>query len=140
MLEKLDQTRLAQAETDRARETSKNSLTPSTVTDKRSSKHPDPPVFTNEVDFTFDDWFLRIQDKLIVNDDHFSIESVKTIFVILRTESDAVDHLTAYRAEGHADYFKTSQSVLDVLKDIYADLDRERNARRNYMRLKQSKN
>ena len=139
-LKELDQTRLAHAETDRARETSKNSSTSSTVTGKRSSKHSDPSVFTNEVDLTFDDWFLRIQDKLIVNDDHFSIESIKIIFVILRTESDAVDHLTAYRAENHADYFKTSQSVLDVLKNIYADFDRERNARRNYMRLKQSKN
>ena len=54
-LEELDQTRLAHAETDRARETSKNSPTPSTVTGKRSPKHPDPPVFTNEVDPTFDD-------------------------------------------------------------------------------------
>ena len=139
VLEELDQTRLAQAETDRARGTSKNSPTPSTVTGKRSPKHPDPPVFTNGVDPTFDDWSLRIQDKLIVNDDHFPTESVKVIFVISRTESDAADHLTAYRAGGHADYFKTSQSVLDVLQDIYADPDRERNARRNYMRLKQSK-
>ena len=139
VLEELDQTRLAQAETDRARGTSKNSPTPSTVTGKRSPKHPDPPVFTNGVDPTFDDWSLRIQDKLTVNDDHFPTESAKAIFVISRTGSDAADHLTAYRAGGHADYFKTPQSVLDVLQDIYADPDRERNARRNYMRLKQGK-
>ena len=55
VLKELDQTRLAQAETDRARGTSKNSSTSSTVTGKRSSKHPDSPVFTNEVDPTFDD-------------------------------------------------------------------------------------
>ena len=54
-LEELNHTRLAQVETDRARRTSRNSPTPSTVTGKRSPKHPDPPVFTNGVDPTFDD-------------------------------------------------------------------------------------
>ena len=54
-LKKLNHTRLAQVETDRARRTPRNSPTPSTVTDKRSPKHPDSSVFTNEVDLTFDD-------------------------------------------------------------------------------------
>ena len=54
-LKKLNQTRLAHVETDRARETFKNSSTSFTVTSKRSSKHSDFSVFTNEVNLTFDD-------------------------------------------------------------------------------------
>ena len=54
-LKKLNHTRLAQVETNRARKTFKNSLTSFTVTNKRSSKHFNFSVFTNEVNFTFDD-------------------------------------------------------------------------------------
>ena len=55
MLKKLNQTRLAQTETDKVKETFKNSLTSFTVTNKRSSKHSDSFMFINEVNFTFDD-------------------------------------------------------------------------------------
>ena len=55
VLKKLNQTRLIQVETNRVKETFKNSLTLFTVTSKRSSKHSDFSVFINEVNFTFDD-------------------------------------------------------------------------------------
>ena len=55
VLKELNQTRLAQTEINRARKIFKNSLTSFTVTNKRSSKHSDSFVFTNEVNFTFDD-------------------------------------------------------------------------------------
>ena len=108
------------------RVTPASSNSPSTAGEgKRSPRHPDPPVFTDGEDPTFDDWSLRIHDKLSVNADHFASEASKAIYVISRTGGNAADHLTVYRINGKADYFKTPTSVLQVLEDIYSDPDRQ---------------
>ena len=130
----------AYEERDRAREVVRNTPTPSThtISGKRSTKHPDPPILTDGKEPTFDDWSLLVQDKLQVNEDHFASPAAQAIYVISRVGGDAAGHVSAYRTGGKADYFKTPQAVIDVLSDVYADPDRERNARRVYMKLRQS--
>ena len=89
------------------RNTPAPSTTPSTAQEgKRSPKHPDPPVYTGGDNPSFDDWALRIHDKLSVNPDHFANEAAKAIYVISRTGGDAAGHLTVYRTNGSPDYSK----------------------------------
>ena len=51
----------------RAREESVSSM----VTAKRSQKHPDPPLFTDGVDPTWEDWKSKMTIKLKVNKDYW---------------------------------------------------------------------
>jgi hypothetical protein len=46
---------------------------------KYSKKRPDPPIFSDGIDLTFESWKIQIQAKLRVNTDHFPTEDVTTI-------------------------------------------------------------
>ena len=136
--------KLAQAkeERDRAIEQLRNTPDSSTfnfTVEKRSTKHSDSSLLTDKKDPTFDDWSLRIQDKLLINENHFPSPAAQAIYVISRTWGDASGHISAYRI-GKSDYFKTSQAVIAVLSDVYVDFDREQNARRVYIKLWQGVN
>ena len=104
---------------------------------RKSTRYPDPPMFTNGEDPTYVDWSLSIQDKLHVNADHFVDDAAQAIYVISRTSGDAAGHINAYRTGGKAGFFTTPLAVLGVLEDVYGDPDRERNARRIYSKLRQ---
>ena len=70
-----------------------------------------------------------------MNADHFSIDDNKTVYICLRTEDDAAEHLNAYRINDSR-YFKISEQVLEILSSIYDDLNRKENARHKFKRLK----
>ena len=41
---------------------------------KKSSKHPDPPIFTDGKDPSWDDWSSKMREKLRINADHYPTE------------------------------------------------------------------
>ncbi|SLM34159.1 hypothetical protein LPUS_02866 [Lasallia pustulata] len=85
---------------------------------------PDPPVFTGEItdgkdiSLKFEPWVLHVHDKLQMNQDHFKTDAAKTAYVFTRLSGDAMDHINSYCA-GDPNYFKTSDSVLNTLWEIY---------------------
>ena len=108
---------------------------------KRSAKFPDPPIFTE--DFTeedissqFESWVLHIHDKLQINQDHFESQAAKTAYVLTRLSGMAMSHINSYRA-GDPAYFKTADSVLSALKEIYNDPNQRENFRTSFRELKQ---
>ncbi|SLM41299.1 hypothetical protein LPUS_12261 [Lasallia pustulata] len=109
---------------------------------KRSAKFPDPPVFTGEItegkDMSpkFEPWVLHVHDKLQMNQDHFKTDAAKTAYVFTRLSGDAMDHINSYRA-GDPNYFKTSDSVLNALREIYDNPNRRENARISFCELRQ---
>ncbi|SLM39853.1 protein [Lasallia pustulata] len=96
---------------------------------KRSAKFPDQPVFIGEItdgkDMSpkFEPWVLHVHDKLQMNQDHFETDAAKTAYVFTCLSGDAMDHIYSYRA-GDPNYFKTSDSVLNALREIYDDPNR----------------
>ncbi|KAL9607004.1 MAG: hypothetical protein Q9167_008039 [Letrouitia subvulpina] len=90
----------------------------------RSPKYPDLPIFTDSKDPEFEDWSLRIIDKLTANADYFTTKLSKAIYVISRTG-------------GRNNYFNTPDSVLEALRSIYEDLDKIENTTRAYQALRQ---
>ncbi|SLM36778.1 Zinc finger, CCHC-type [Lasallia pustulata] len=109
-------------------------LSSASLTTKYSAKFPDPPVFTREItdgkDMSpkFEPWVLHVHDKLQMNQDHFKTDAAKTAYVFTRLSGDAMDHINSYRA-GDPNYFKTSNSVLNALREIYDDPNRRENTR-----------
>ncbi|SLM33825.1 Retrotransposon gag domain [Lasallia pustulata] len=117
-------------------------LSSASLTTKRSAKFLDPPVFTGEItdgkDMSpkFEPWVLHVHDKLQMNQDHFKMNAAKTAYVFTCLSGDAMDHINSYRA-GDPNYFKTSDSVLNALREIYNNPNRRENARISFRELRQ---
>ena len=105
------------------------------IVEKRNTKHSDLSFFTDKKNSTFDDWSLRIQDKLLINENHFLSSVAQAIYVIFRIEEDASSHNSAYQINKF-DYFQTLQVVIIVLNNVYVNLNRERNVRWVYIKLR----
>ncbi|SLM34598.1 Zinc finger, CCHC-type [Lasallia pustulata] len=117
-------------------------LSSASLTTKRSAKFPDPPVFTREItdrkDMSqkFEPWVLHVHNKLQMNQDHFKTDAAKTAYVFTHLSGDVIDHINSYRA-GDPNYFKTSDSVLNALREIYDNPNRQENARISFCELRQ---
>ncbi|SLM36167.1 hypothetical protein LPUS_05633 [Lasallia pustulata] len=103
---------------------------------------PDPAVFTGEItdgkDMSpkFEPWVLHVHDKLQMNHDHFKTGAARTAYVFTRLSGDVMDHINFYRA-GDPNYFKTLDSVLNALREIYDNPNRQENARISFCELRQ---
>ena len=81
-----------------------------------STKLPDPPVFTGNGHVLFDDWKMRIQDKLTHNGDHYPTESFKIAYIITRLGGDASGHVSTRR---RFTSYESVDGLLDHLSDLY---------------------
>jgi len=82
---------------------------------------------------------LKLHDKLIINKNHFEINTTRATYVVERIGEDVVEHINAYRVK-KAIYFKIVNMIIKILKDVYEDSNRQRNARQKYLALKQEIN
>ena len=57
---------------------------PSTHKGRMSSKQPNPPIFTDGKDPTWDDWSAKMREKLRANADHYPTEDSKVVYVLSR--------------------------------------------------------
>ncbi|KAF6240666.1 hypothetical protein HO173_001338 [Letharia columbiana] len=64
-------------------------ISPQPVRQPLSPRLPDPPVFTGTNSISFDDWKMRIQDKLTHNSDYFLTNTFKITYVIARLKGKA---------------------------------------------------
>ncbi len=74
---------------------------------------------------------MKLHDKLTINENHFEIDIARAAYV--------VEHINAYRVKNVA-YFKIVDIVMKILKGVYEDSNRQRNARQKYLALKQGTN
>ena len=86
-----------------------------------STKLLDPPVFSGtNSHISFDDWKLRIQNKLTHNSDHYPCESFKVTYVMTRLGDEVSKHITLKRRKkslSNSDL--SSNELLDLLSDLY---------------------
>ncbi|KAF6231260.1 hypothetical protein HO173_010592 [Letharia columbiana] len=64
-------------------------ISPQPVRQPLSPRLPDPPIFTGTNSILFDDWKMRIQDKLTHNGDYFLTDTFKITYVIVRLREEA---------------------------------------------------
>ena len=102
---------------------------------KKSSRHPDPPIFTDGKDPSWDDWSSQIREKLRINADHYPADEGKVIYVLSRLGGEAVKHTHHRRQPNAIDPYVAHEEVLEQLAEIYEDVDRVENARRSLARL-----
>ena len=73
-------------------------------------------VFTGNKHVLFDDWKMRIQDKLVYNDDYYPTESFKIVYIITRLGGDVSGHVSIRRRFTPYD---SVNDLLDYLTDLY---------------------
>ena len=77
-----------------------------------------------------------MMNKLRTNEDHFDSKQIKAVYVIQRTDGEAIKHVNVYRII-NADYFIIFEMMFQVFKEVYEDTDKLRKVRQEYLNLKQ---
>lgn len=134
-----DSLAIAQANIARTRQKARTSLASSISTSKRFVKFLNLSIFIDSNDSPFEDWSLKLYDKLTINENYFEIDKARAAYVVGRINDNVFEHINVYRVTDVA-YFKIVDMVIKVLKGVYANLDRQRNARQKYLVLKQETN
>ena len=91
-------------------------ISPQPIRQPLSSRLPDPPIFTGTNSIPFDNWKMRIQDKLTHNDNHFPTDTFKITYIIARLREEASQHISARRR--HSSY-SSINNLLDHLSNVY---------------------
>ncbi len=103
----------------------------------RSQKIPDSPLFTDEKNPTWKNWYGKIQDKLEINVDLFSNERVKLSYIHSRLFDDAAEITQARRERDCANLYKIADDLLKELAQLFDDSNKKVNFRREYYNLVQ---
>jgi hypothetical protein len=103
---------------------------------KYSKKRPDPPIFTDGVDPTFESWKIQMQAKLRANTDHYPTEEDKMEYVFSRTLGDAQKHLLPRFDEDSPMRFTSFREMLQHLASIYVNPNKVRDAQYEYRHLR----
>lgn len=99
---------------------------------------PHPDEFSDGKKLKFEEWHLRMVDKLEGNADHFEDEQAKIRYIRSRLTGDAYTHVYR-RSRGGLDNlnpFRTAEDVFNHLANIYQDVNRLSNARAKFDQLR----
>lgn len=110
-------------------------VSPGPEASKKTSKIPDPPMLTDGKDPKFEDWLLRIQDKLAANADHYPTPAMRLAYVKSRCGGKAAEHLVARSRSNSVNKYNDSMDVLEHLKTIFLDVNRVITAKGKFRRL-----
>ena len=83
-----------------------------------SIKLPNPPVFTSTNHISFDDWKLRVKDKLRFNANHYPSDAFQVAYIVTRLGGEAVQHTLPRRRSLTRSYLSANE-LLDHLSDLY---------------------
>ena len=103
---------------------------------KYSKKRPNPPLFTDGADPTFESWKIQIQAKLRANADHYPEEQDKMEYLFSRTLGDAQKHLLPRFDEDSTMRFTSVKEMLQHLAAIYVNPNKVRDAQYKYRALR----
>ncbi len=101
----------------------------------RSQKIPNSSLFTDEKNFTWKNWYEKIQNKLEINVDLFSNEWVKLSYIHSRLFNDAAEITQAWREHDCVNFYKIINDLLKELAQLFNDLNKKVNFRRKYYNL-----
>jgi len=84
----------------------------------------------------FENWILKLYNKLILNKNYFETNTIKTIYTIEKIANIVAKYINIYRIKNSI-YFTIQKIVIEILWDIYQDFDYIRNIRQKYIYFKQ---
>ena len=105
---------------------------------KRSQKHSNSLIFTNDVNSKWFTWIIKIYDKFTINNDWYDIFEIEIIVIINWIDENVDEHIQKVR-NSNANYFKNIKQIIEFLNDIFDNSNRKRNKRREFKNLIMSK-
>ena len=107
----------------------------STKKREKSTKLPNPPIFSDNIKVKWDDWYAKIIRKLTINTDYYLTEIARIKYIILRIEGDTIDYTLARRLRNCLNLYRLHTEIFEDLAKVYKDLDRITNSDREYIAL-----
>jgi len=101
----------------------------------RSQKIPDPSLFTDGKNSTWENWYGKIQDKLEINVDLFPNERAKLGYIHSRLFDDAAEITQARRERDCVNLYKIVDDLLKELAQLFDYSNKKVNFRRKYYNL-----
>jgi hypothetical protein len=114
----------------------RGSPAPSQTGSKRSTKMPDPPMFSDGKNVKFKDWKTEMKRKLLLNEDHYPTAAHQLAYVNSRCEGKALRHINPRMQEDATATYQTVQDVFDHLQSVFHDPNHQQVARDEYLTLK----
>jgi hypothetical protein len=96
---------------------------------RRTTRIDDPAILTDGKNPKFEDWLLRMEDKLSANADHYSTPTLRLAYVRSRCGGRATEHLLARSRPNSVNPYCDASEIFDHLKTIYQDVNRAWNAK-----------
>jgi Zinc knuckle len=103
----------------------------------KSTKLPDPPVFSGDGTQDFEDWLDKMRTKLEVNADHYPTATTQKAYVVSRVNGVANRHLAPRLRKDSNRMFTTAEEIFLALEQVYVDPHRSETAATNFRRLYQ---
>jgi len=101
----------------------------------RSQKISDSSLFTDEKNFTWKNWYGKIQNKLEINVDLFLNERVRLSYIHSRLFDDTAEITQARCERDYVNLYKMIDNLLEKLAQLFNDLNKKINFRRKYYNL-----
>ncbi|KAJ5563183.1 hypothetical protein N7535_008347 [Penicillium sp. DV-2018c] len=124
--------------TERVRELERTASSPVTQTSsgggKRSAKLPDAPILDDGVNVKFTPWRRAVENKLMLNADHYPSERHRMAYVSTRCAGKAQAQLQPRLDPTASNRYKTAVEMLDHLQIIFKD-PMERQIAKEFARL-----
>ena len=104
----------------------------------KSFKFSNSFVFINEDESTWDNWRVKMNNKLQTNVNHFNNENICIVYVISRLKDDAVEHIFAWHWHDASHSYILINELFEHLKEIYNELNRNWKCHHEYNILRQT--
>ncbi len=104
----------------------------------KSFKFLNSSIFIDEDESTWDSWRIKTNNKLQTNVDHFVDETICIVYVISRLEDDAAEHIFAQHHHDALHSYISIYELLEHLKEIYNELNKNRKCHHKYNALRQA--
>ncbi len=104
----------------------------------KSFKFLNSSVFIDEDESTWNNWRVKMNDKLQTNADHFDNENICIVYVISRLEDDAAEHIFARHWHDASHSYISIDELFEHLKEIYDDQNKNWKYHCKYNALRQA--
>jgi hypothetical protein len=102
---------------------------------KQFQKLLNSSLFTDEIEFIWDDWQRKIRDKLEINVNHFDNNKAILVYIHSRIIENAVKATLTQHQQDSLNFYTIINNLLNELAQLYDDSDKETNFQREYLNL-----
>ncbi len=95
-------------------------------------------IFINKDELTWNNWRVKINNKLQTNVDHFNNKNIYIVYMIFRLKDNVAEHIFAWHWHDALHSYILINKLFEHLKEIYDELNKNQKCHHKYNALKQA--